>query len=167
LEPNRIRILTEHRSSPLPSSLFRKIDRIDCSEIRCELAAQPEAWGYNRTRQSTLPVQRETESINIRRAARSDLSVVAQRDIHLVEDDPLAAQFPRTLAVALALAESQGGVLSRARLVRLRPGGRVYAHLDQGEYYRVRDRYHLFISCMDRTRLYVENQCAELAETAD
>jgi hypothetical protein len=29
--------------------------------------------------------------------------------------------------------------------VRLAPKGRVYRHIDEGEYYRIRDRYHLVL----------------------
>jgi len=33
--------------------------------------------------------------------------------------------------------------LSRAKVVRLPAGAKVYPHIDRGEYYRIRDRYHL------------------------
>ena len=44
-----------------------------------------------------------------------------------------------------ALAARQGAELGRAKLVMLPAGRRVYPHIDRGEYYRVRDRYHLVI----------------------
>ncbi|EAP90254.1 hypothetical protein OA2633_08569 [Oceanicaulis sp. HTCC2633] len=44
-----------------------------------------------------------------------------------------------------AFAEEQGGELSRAKLVSLPPGHRVYPHIDRGEYYALRNRYHLVL----------------------
>ena len=38
-----------------------------------------------------------------------------------------------------------GGDLSRISVVRLNPHGRVYPHIDEGDYYKVRDRYHLVL----------------------
>ncbi|MBW4562288.1 MAG: aspartyl/asparaginyl beta-hydroxylase domain-containing protein [Mojavia pulchra JT2-VF2] len=38
-----------------------------------------------------------------------------------------------------------GGELGRVNIVRLAPKGRVYSHIDHGEYYRLRDRYHLVL----------------------
>ena len=37
------------------------------------------------------------------------------------------------------------GLPGRAALVRLRPHGRVYEHIDQGLYYQLRNRYHLVL----------------------
>jgi aspartyl/asparaginyl beta-hydroxylase (cupin superfamily) len=38
-----------------------------------------------------------------------------------------------------------GGTLGRAKIVNLPPGRRVLAHVDRGDYYARRDRYHLVV----------------------
>lgn len=37
------------------------------------------------------------------------------------------------------------GELGRVNIVRLEPKGRVHRHIDNGEYYKPRDRYHLVL----------------------
>jgi aspartyl/asparaginyl beta-hydroxylase (cupin superfamily) len=43
-------------------------------------------------------------------------------------------------------AVERNATLQRALLVRLQPHGTVYPHIDRGEYYAIRDRYHLPIT---------------------
>ena len=57
----------------------------------------------------------------------------------------MAQKFPITMGRLEGFAHSIGGELGRATIVRLAPRGRVYRHTDKGEYYRVRDRYHLVL----------------------
>src|SRR6185312_11770638 len=42
-------------------------------------------------------------------------------------------------------ADEHKAKLARATLVRLKPGGKVYEHIDEGEYYKKRNRYHLVL----------------------
>jgi len=66
-------------------------------------------------------------------------------DVHESEPTPTAARFPVSVALLSRLAGQLGGVLGRALLVRLAPSSIVYPHIDEGEYYRIRDRYHYVI----------------------
>ena len=57
-----------------------------------------------------------------------------------------AWRFPEAVLLCDALAEELQGELGRALIVRLRPGGEVLPHIDDGSYYAIRDRYHLPIA---------------------
>jgi hypothetical protein len=57
----------------------------------------------------------------------------------------LSAQFPATVAFIEEFAAQQRGTPGRARFALLPPGKTVLPHMDRGEYYRLRDRYHLVI----------------------
>ena len=49
------------------------------------------------------------------------------------------------MAFCEGIAALQAGELGRATLVALQPRGWVRPHIDAGEYYRVRDRFHLVL----------------------
>ena len=57
----------------------------------------------------------------------------------------ISKQFPVTRAVLVDIASKLNGDLSRAKLVQLPPGHKVLPHIDRGEYYKVRDRFHLVL----------------------
>ncbi len=57
----------------------------------------------------------------------------------------MSHNFPDTVAWLDVAAATLGAKVARATLVALQPQGRVYRHVDGGEYYKVRDRYHLVI----------------------
>lgn len=57
----------------------------------------------------------------------------------------LSAQFPATVAFIEEFAAEQQCAPGRARFACLPAGKTVLPHVDRGEYYRLRDRYHLVI----------------------
>ena len=54
--------------------------------------------------------------------------------------------------------------VSRAKIVNLPPGGRVYPHIDRGEYYRYRDRYHLVLRSPHGSWLRAGDETVRMAE---
>jgi hypothetical protein len=64
----------------------------------------------------------------------------------LTHPDAAASFFPATIAFLRQFAKRKRGILSRAFIVNLLPGEKVLAHFDGGEYYDIRDRYHLVLS---------------------
>lgn len=117
--------------------------RVDLALFRAELGRDARAWEANTRRQREVKVQRNTQNIGLRTA-------VVPPDTHIndaqeVVDTPLAPSFPETLAFLHAFAAERGASLSRAMYVRLAPGSRVYRHRDDGEYYLIRDRFHLIV----------------------
>lgn len=57
-----------------------------------------------------------------------------------------------------AFTQPEGGELGRATVVRLLPGCRVYPHIDEGEYYKYRDRYHIVIQSPSGSEMKVGDE---------
>lgn len=118
---------------------------IDVRPFRSEIEAVPEAWELSTGRKDNVTVQREAEAIPIRILARAPDDPRKNWDIQHSRWASVSKRFPVIRSFLAAFAAEQVAELSRARLVRLPPGARVYSHFDRGEYYRLRDRFHLII----------------------
>ena len=119
---------------------------IDIVPLVSELAAEPEMWMADTSRQRKVRCQRDTQNIFLR-VAKKPLPEGATNanDVHESRTTKTARRFPGTLAFCRQVADLEGGELGRATLVALQPGGWVRPHTDMGEYYRIRDRYHLVL----------------------
>lgn len=126
---------------------FRKIeDGIDPSPILAEIDAVPGIWFEQTGRQSMATVQREALSIAVRGLRKSMLQPGQERrDVHASRWTTGSARLPHTRAFLERVANLEDGLLGRAKLVSLPAGAKVYPHVDRGDYYRVRDRYHLVL----------------------
>ena len=120
-------------------------DEIDLSQIHEELTLQADKWNANTKRQETTRVQRETMSIPLRVSVRPHPKGVKSIDVHPHQFSELAEYFPRVVDFAQSFAREQNGVLGKLAIVQLNPHSKVYSHIDEGEYYLIRDRYHLVI----------------------
>lgn len=118
---------------------------VDVREIKYEIQGRPELWEYGTMRQQRIPAQRETSSICLRSARRAVGSSVCVDDIHESGNTRLARSFPATMRWIESFARQRGRELGRALLAKLRPRGQVYSHIDHGDYYRIRDRFHLVL----------------------
>jgi hypothetical protein len=118
---------------------------VDLESLRLELRSHSDAWDIQQGRQLTAPAQRHTNAIPLRGLRRSRIRGRRRRDVHESRWTSLSAEFPATRAFIEAVAAEQQGEPGRARFARLPPGQRVLPHMDRGEYYRFRDRYHLVI----------------------
>jgi hypothetical protein len=138
---------TLQRSSTPPLNSFRLINQnVDVLPLLAEIEAQANLWTQDTRRQEQIKVQQETQTIPLRRARRPFPQGVTQtRDVHASALTPWAKQFPLILGWIEAFVTDLGGELGRASIVRLAPYGRVHRHIDHGEYYRHRDRYHLIL----------------------
>ena len=128
-------------------SRFTLITRgIDVTPLLSELAAAPEMWLADTSRQRKVRCQRDTENIFLR-VAKKPLPPGASNanDVHECRTTKTARRFPEALAFCQQVADLEGGGLGRVTLVALQPGGWVRPHVDTGEYYRVRERYHLVL----------------------
>lgn len=81
----------------------------------------------------------DTETIYLRMPPR--LSVETLFDSMEVVDCPLAGEFSPLLNDVCGVVES--GALARAMLIKLKPGGKITPHIDEGAYAEATDRYHL------------------------
>lgn len=124
---------------------FRLIKKdIDIAPLVEEIRAHEACWALNTSRQKKIKVQRETENIFLR-TADVPSPEIDPRDTHPSRLTPVAAEFPQAMRWLESFAEETGGELCRATLVRLAPGGMVHPHIDGGDYYKIRDRYHLVL----------------------
>ena len=115
----------------------------EIAEISREIDDADDLWRADTSRQSNTVVQRETQSIPLRRARC--LRGTHVRDSTETETTPFAERFPITMDLLSEIATQLSGRLERAMFVRLPPGARVYQHTDAGRYYQNRDRYHLVV----------------------
>jgi hypothetical protein len=126
---------------------FKLLDAaVDIQPLLAELDANAQYWLHDTSRQDRVKVQRETHSIYLRSAVKPfPPGVTSSNDVHESRCTAMAKHFPRILGWTENVATSVGGELGRVTVVRLAPHGKVYRHIDRGEYYRVRDRYHLVL----------------------
>ena len=126
---------------------FRLIDScVDIQPLLMEIAAHTDLWLKNTSRQDNINVQRETQTIFLRSATKPfPPGITSSNDVHASTRTRVADHFPLLLGWAEQFAAVQQRELGRVSLVRLAPKSRVYRHIDHGEYYRVRDRYHLVL----------------------
>ncbi len=143
---------------PAPHGVRSRFTRIatgiDVAPFRSELAAAPKMWLVDTSRQRKVRCQRDTLNIFLR-VAKKPLPPGARNanDVHESRTARSAARFPYALAFCERIAQLQGGELGRATLVALQPRGWVRPHVDAGEYYRVRDRFHLVLQSRDGSPL--------------
>ena len=117
---------------------------VDPRPILAEIQHLDDPWGMDPSRQKMM-VQRESMSISIRGLVRSMIAGRKRRHVHESRDTSLGIYFPAALQFVNELASTLNSELGRVRLVNLPPGNRVYPHVDRGEYYAVRNRYHLVL----------------------
>ena len=137
---------------------------VDLEPLRRELGQHSSAWDMQTGRQLTSPAQRDTNAIPIRGLRRSCIRGRRRRDVHESRWTSLSAKFPATVALIEAVAAAQHGTPGRARFACLPPGKAVLPHVDRGEYYRLRDRYHLVIRSENGSLLSAGDESVRMRE---
>lgn len=120
-------------------------ENIDPTPFLAEIDAIDGVWELNTTRQDKIKVQQEARAISLRGVRKSAINGRERRDVHETRYTTISSRFPYTLAFLQSFALERGGEMSRAKIVSLPPGHRVYPHIDRGDYYAQRDRYHLVL----------------------
>lgn len=118
---------------------------LDPADYLEEIAGVENAWGEATGRQKKIKVQREALSIPLRGLRKSAIGERKRKDVHESRWTTGSAKYPKACAFLEIFAKKQKGLLGRAKIVCLPVGKRVYPHIDQGEYYRPRDRYHFVL----------------------
>jgi Aspartyl/Asparaginyl beta-hydroxylase len=125
---------------------FRRVSfGIDVRPFLVEIAAAEQLWLQNTWRQDRIAVQRETNTIFLRGVDGRSTDGSDINDVQECFTTREAANFPALMAFLGQFAETNDASLQRAMIVRLKPIGRVYPHVDRGAYYQFRDRYHLVL----------------------
>jgi len=118
---------------------------IDPSPFLEEIAAVNGAWDSATGRQEKIAVQREARAIPLRGLRKSAIGQRKRRDVHESRWTTGSRRYPVARAFLETIAQDQDALLSRAKIVCLPAGKRVYPHIDRGAYYAVRGRYHLVL----------------------
>lgn len=118
---------------------------IDPRPFLAEIAAVSAAWETAVGRQEKIKVQREALSIPLRGLRKSAIGERKRRDVHESRWTSVSKQYPCARRFLKGTAMEQHALLSRAKIVCLPAGKRVYPHVDRGKYYALRDRYHLVL----------------------
>ena len=118
---------------------------IDPQPYLDEIASVAGAWDASTGRQDKIAVQREALSIPLRGVRKSAMGDRKNRDVHESRWTTGSANYPVACEFLRTVAQEQDSILGRGKIVCLPAGRRVYPHVDRGEYYRVRDRYHFVL----------------------
>jgi hypothetical protein len=103
-----------------------------------------------------IEVQRETRSVDLFIRATKDLE---PRHDQSVRPSRNTKNFPKLVGWLQRFAFRKcHGSLQLARIVRLRPKGRVYPHVDRGLYYLLRDRCHIVLDSKQGSRMRCDSQ---------
>jgi quercetin dioxygenase-like cupin family protein len=102
------------------------------------------AWNISTSRQKSIYVQKETESIPLR--SKKHRMGVKNWDVQDTYSEFWYEEyFPHTKQFVDTFIETYGGEIGMVSWVKLPPEKKVYRHIDQGAYYRARDRFHFVI----------------------
>ncbi|WP_291202770.1 aspartyl/asparaginyl beta-hydroxylase domain-containing protein [Hyphomonas sp.] len=125
---------------------FKRLNQVcDPAPLLAELGGIDAIWAEQTGRQSGVPVQREALAIPLRGMVKSAQSGRPRRDVHESRWTSGSYRLPRFQEFLKQIAAEEDGVLGRAKIVSLPAGRQVYPHSDRGEYYKVRNRYHLVL----------------------
>lgn len=129
-----------------------------------EIEGVDDAWAAATGRQEKIAVQREALAIPLRGLRASAIGQKKRRDVQESRWTGTALHFPLACAFLREIAAELDGLLGRAKIVCLPAGRRVYPHIDRGEYYRLRNRYHLVLRSVDGSWLKTANEEVRMQE---
>ena len=125
---------------------FKKIrSDVPVGPFLSEIACVDDAWANATGRQDKIAVQREALAIPLRGLRKSMLLCRARSDVHESRWTTGSVNFPVARAFLEDVSVELDADLSRAKIVCLPAGKKVYPHIDRGEYYRFRGRYHFVL----------------------
>ncbi|MBO6554845.1 MAG: aspartyl/asparaginyl beta-hydroxylase domain-containing protein [Roseitalea sp.] len=137
---------------------------VDPKPFLDEIESIDDAWAQSTGRQDKIEVQREALAIPLRGLRKSAIGDRKRRDVHESRWTNSSAPFVLARQFLEAFALEQDGILGRAKIVCLPAGKRVYPHIDRGEYYRVRNRYHFVLRSTDGSWLKAGNEEVRMKE---
>lgn len=125
---------------------FRRIrSTIDPRPFIAEIENVGNAWDASTGRQEKIKVQREARAIPLRGLRKSAIGGSKRCDVHESRWTTTSQNFPIACELLRDIARDEDSLLGRGKIVCLPAGRRVYPHIDRGEYYLVRNRFHLVL----------------------
>jgi hypothetical protein len=144
-------------------NFFRLQSKIDTEPLLKEAIRYPHFWNVNTSRQDTIYVQRETKTIMLRISTKIPDGVSIKNHLDS-EDGKLYSWFPKTKRFMNNFVKTYGGEFGRVYIVLLPLNKMVYPHIDDGEYYKNSDRFHLILT--GKYMYHIENE-SQLFEEGD
>jgi quercetin dioxygenase-like cupin family protein len=161
------------------SKNFKLIKKnIDITYFNSELSdflSSGNNWSFDRS--SNLKVHQNTKHIDIRKSVfpkkESEIKQLTKQERLYIAADSQYHElhlknyqyFKKTYSYLEKFADEIGGQLTRIMVVSLLPGTEILAHIDQGEYYVDKDRYHIPIQtkgslniCENEHQVYKEGE---------
>lgn len=129
-----------------------------------EIFGVDDAWDTATGRQEKIAVQREALAIPLRGLRKTAVGQKKRRDVHDSRWTGGSKRFPLACAFLNEAAAELDSLLGRAKIVCLPAGRRVYPHIDRGEYYRLRNRYHLVLRSADGSWLKAADEEVRMRE---
>lgn len=137
---------------------------IDTAPFLREIGTIDNVWDLQTGRQDKIAVQREAQSIPLRGLVKSKINGRKRRDVHESRFTTTSKRMPVACGFLFQIAEELNGCLSRGKIARLKAGSQVYPHIDRGDYYRLRDRYHLVLKSPAGSVMQTEDETVAMAE---
>jgi aspartyl/asparaginyl beta-hydroxylase (cupin superfamily) len=137
---------------------------VDPAPFLDEIASVDNAWDAVTGRQDKIAVQREALAIPLRGLKKSAIGDKKRRDVHESRWTSTSRDYPIACAFLEQVAFELDSLLSRAKIVCLPAGRRVYPHIDRGAYYRLRNRYHLVLKSADGSWLKAADEEVRMRE---
>ena len=132
-----------------------KLKNIDVLPILKEVVMQWEDFYINTSRQKNIGCQQETMEIRLREGIMDPSKKIDKHAVKsagllfnsdIVVDTETYKRYPYVWQFVKAFEKNYGGKLYRMAIVHLPPNGRVHPHIDYGDYYKNKDRFHLVLS---------------------
>ncbi len=137
---------------------------IDPVPFLTQIASTKNAWGDATGRQQKIKVQREALAIPLRGLRKSAMGNKKRFDVHESRWTTGSQKFPLFCEFLQDFAVREESTLGRAKIVCLPAGKRVYPHTDRGEYYKIRNRYHLVLKSRFGSWLKAGNEEVRMKE---
>jgi len=146
----------------MTSNFIRVSAGADVRHLLYSLSRQPEIWNEITARQSFEDSpHKDTECIFLRWASDPNPEA-AFTDLVAVDYLALRKLPEFRSAVSQVYSEVQGTKLGRAILVKLKPGGVIIPHADEGAYADHYERFHLVLDSEVSTTFYCDGESVEM-----
>ena len=127
---------------------------IPVDELLAEVNSMPDNWLINQARQKNIKYQKDTESIALVKTVPLFLGsnhLAKSYNSHVYRKTNEYKLYPNVTAWLDSFAAENNLKIAWISIVKLKVGGILTEHIDYGEYYKKRDRYHL---CLDGAYRY-------------
>jgi hypothetical protein len=142
-----------------PRNMRLVADEIEVSPLLARLASMPEAWGEITLRQDYEgSAHKDTESIYLR--GPKEISLAAGFNAIDTYDYPILLAMLEEVSSILTplLVHLEVSLLGRIMLARLKPGGQITEHVDEGPYAERFARFHVVLTSYDGNSFTVNDE---------